>query len=88
MTIGAAAAATDSLFTLSASGGLGGVLTNDAVQRTLVATTGRIAIGAGGGAFAATTGTVMNLSEDFALGANTLLIGSSQSYNGHVKLGR
>ncbi len=87
LTMGAASAATDSLFTLSASGGVGGVLTNDVSSPTLSATIGRIAIGSGGGTFAATTGTTLTVAEDFALGANTLTIGSTQSSDGKPKLG-
>ena len=88
VTMGAAAAATDSLFTLSASGGIGGVLINDfSGSRTLGGTTGRIVIGSGGGTFAATTNTGFGVNEDFALGTNTLTIGSNQTYDGNPKLG-
>ncbi len=86
---GNATAVTDSLLTLSASGGIGGVLTNASNTVTLntPGATGVIAIGPGGGTFAATTGTIFYIGENFALGANTLTIGSAQSYDGNPKLG-
>lgn len=87
MQFGAASSATDSLFTLSAANGIGGVLTNDGSVRTLSATTGVIAIGPGGGTFAATTGTLLNVAENFSLGSNVLTIGSGDSLDGHPKAG-
>jgi len=86
VTMGNAAAATDSLFTLNASSGIGGILTNDATTRTLTGATGTIVIGANGGTVAATTGTTLTVSEDFTLGGN-LTIGTAGSISGNLKLG-
>jgi fibronectin-binding autotransporter adhesin len=87
VSMGSAAANFDSLFTLSASGGIGGVLTNDASSRIFNGSNGTMTIGSGGGTFAATTGTTLTVSEKYALGANTLTIGSTVSYDGNPKLG-
>ncbi len=84
--MGNAASATDSLFTLSANGGIGGVLTA-APNSGLSAATGVVAVGPGGGTFAGANGSSFYMNENFALGANTLTIGSAQSYDGYQRLG-
>lgn len=86
---GNAASATDSLLTLSASNGLGGILTGVAgpANVTLAPAIGVIRIGSGGGTFAAANGGTFFMEQTFDLGANTLKIGTPLSIYGTPRLG-
>ncbi len=87
-TLVASPASPASVLTLSATSGVGGVITNDSSARTLAATAnGYITIGSGGGTFAATTGANLTVAEDFDLTTNTLNIGSAGSTDGLLKAG-
>ena len=81
--------AAGSLFTLSAVGGVGGMIVNDGVNHALsISNNGYLSIGSGGATFAATTGTTLTIRENFALGANNLTIGSPLIVDGYERLGQ
>lgn len=86
---GNASSATDSLLTLSASNGLGGILSGVAgpVNVIMQPATGVIRIGSGGGTFAAGNGGTFFMEQPFDLGANTLKIGTPLAINGSPRLG-
>ncbi|MCX7412502.1 MAG: autotransporter-associated beta strand repeat-containing protein [Planctomycetia bacterium] len=81
--------AASTLLTLNRSaGGVGGVLTNDASNRTPAATSnGLIAIGANGGSIAASAAANFEILENIDLGANELTIGYAGSIAGLAKTG-
>jgi autotransporter-associated beta strand protein len=85
---GSASLPTDSLFTLSANNGVGGILTGYVGGITqITATTGVIRIGSGGGTFAAPTGQTFLVGQNFDLGTNTLKIGTPLVIDGSPRLG-
>jgi autotransporter-associated beta strand protein len=65
----------------------GGLITNDLTDRAWGATTNGTIFLTGSGTIAASTGSLLTMSEDLNLAGNTLLIGSSKSYGGNAKLG-
>ena len=65
----------------------GGLLTNDLLDRAWGATTNGTIFLTGSGTIAASSGSLLTMSEDLNLAGNTLSIGSSRSYAGNAKLG-
>jgi autotransporter-associated beta strand protein len=63
--------------------GMGGLLVNDGVSRTLPAVAnGKIVVGPNGGTIAATTNTALTVAQGIELGANALTIGSVELIDG------
>ncbi|MBE3095524.1 MAG: autotransporter-associated beta strand repeat-containing protein, partial [Planctomycetes bacterium] len=72
--------------TLSASGGVGGVLASDGSNRGYVSTT-PITVGAGGATFAGTTGTTLTVTADVNAAGNPVTINSTSLIDGLAKAG-
>ncbi|MCX5675009.1 MAG: autotransporter-associated beta strand repeat-containing protein, partial [Planctomycetota bacterium] len=76
--------------TLDASGGVGGVLTNDGAARTYACTTG-VTVGAGGATFAGTTvgttGFTLTVTATVNAAGNPVTIGSTTPIDGQAKAG-